>query len=154
MKSLHNFKVLKGRRQHQQSFLWFCINYLYITFWVSVYKFYSNIHKTETTINNPKFRIIVNRKLLFVIFRFYHSFEFIEQLKLNIFKSGNETRFAALYRLSKITIHPEYTPQGDKNDIALIQTARPMNFNEAVGAVCLPFRLVKSKSCQIKQLYE
>lgn len=54
--------------------------------------------------------------------------------------SGNETQFSALYRISQIVIHPEYTSQGDKNDIAVIQTTRPITFNEAVGPVCLPFR--------------
>ncbi|KAG4069013.1 hypothetical protein HA402_008324 [Bradysia odoriphaga] len=49
------------------------------------------------------------------------------------YRTGNETKFAALYRLSRTVIHPDYRPQDDKNDIALVQTARPMNFNEAVG---------------------
>lgn len=58
------------------------------------------------------------------------------------FEPGNDTNFAALYRLTTIIPHREYSSIDDKNDIALIQTSRPMSFNEAVGAVCLPFRYV------------
>lgn len=65
---------------------------------------------------------------------------FFDYTYVPIFIPGNETRYAALYRLARIYIHPEYTADGDKNDIALIRTSRPMQFNEAVGPVCLPFR--------------
>ncbi|KAJ6647071.1 Venom serine protease 34 [Pseudolycoriella hygida] len=60
------------------------------------------------------------------------------------YRTADETRYAALYKLSKVQIHPEYDPVENKNDMALIQTQYAMQFNEAVGAVCLPFRHVDS----------
>lgn len=69
-----------------------------------------------------------------------HSPLLLSRIFSNFFVSGDETKFAAAYRLSRAVIHPGYTTEGEKHDIALIQTTHPMTFNEAVGPVCLPYR--------------
>lgn len=48
-----------------------------------------------------------------------------------------DTPYARLYNLQWFNPHPGYA--GDNNDIALVLTTQPIEFNVAVGPVCLPF---------------
>ncbi|XP_062559127.1 venom serine protease-like [Armigeres subalbatus] len=54
--------------------------------------------------------------------------------------TGSDTSYARVYRISKLLTHPGFTSNPVSNDIALIRTSQPMNFNEGVGPVCLPWK--------------
>ncbi|XP_038610497.1 transmembrane protease serine 5 [Tachyglossus aculeatus] len=40
--------------------------------------------------------------------------------------------------VEEITLHPQYSPRSHDYDIALLRLQTPLNFSNAVGAVCLP----------------
>lgn len=50
-----------------------------------------------------------------------------------------QSRYAATYRIAGVVIHPDYDPLSMLNDIAIAKTG-PIEFNPAVGPVCLPIR--------------
>lgn len=50
---------------------------------------------------------------------------------------GWDTQYARLYNLRWFNVHPGYS--GDNNDIALVLTSQAIEFNVAVGPVCLPY---------------
>lgn len=50
---------------------------------------------------------------------------------------GWDTQYSRLYNLRWFNVHPGYS--GDNNDIALVLTAQAIEFNAAVGPVCLPY---------------
>ncbi|XP_063709015.1 venom serine protease-like [Culicoides brevitarsis] len=52
---------------------------------------------------------------------------------------GNDTSFAALYLIEKITRHEDYNSVTYANDIALMKTKKEIKFNIAVGPACLPY---------------
>ncbi|XP_063709016.1 uncharacterized protein LOC134837564 [Culicoides brevitarsis] len=52
---------------------------------------------------------------------------------------GQDTKFAALYLVEKITKHENYHPLTHVNDIALLKTSNEIKFNIAVGPACLPY---------------
>lgn len=51
---------------------------------------------------------------------------------------GWDTPYTKLYNLRWFNRHPGYNG-GDFNDIALVLTASPIEFNAGVGPVCLPY---------------
>lgn len=57
-------------------------------------------------------------------------------------KTGNDSPFAMLYRLTQFLRHPQYNQRTGANDIALLRTDVPMRFNRGVGPACLPFKFV------------
>lgn len=62
------------------------------------------------------------------------------KLIFSCFEIGNDTRYAALYRLAQIIQHMSYSADSNQNDISLLRTSTPIAFSIAVGAACLPFR--------------
>ncbi|XP_075985634.1 venom serine protease-like isoform X2 [Anticarsia gemmatalis] len=54
--------------------------------------------------------------------------------------TGNETSAAKGYAIAQYIIHPGYTTSNYDNDIALIKVATPIQFNDRVSPVCLPFK--------------
>ncbi|XP_018342545.1 PREDICTED: venom serine protease-like [Trachymyrmex septentrionalis] len=55
-------------------------------------------------------------------------------------KTGKETNATKIYWLYECTIHPEYNVKEDDNDIAVCKTVKSIEYNAAVGPVCLPFQ--------------
>lgn len=51
---------------------------------------------------------------------------------------GTDSKYARLYGLRTFVRYPYYTG-GDANDIALVGTSEPIQYNPAVGPVCLPW---------------
>ncbi|KXJ67974.1 hypothetical protein RP20_CCG006956 [Aedes albopictus] len=54
--------------------------------------------------------------------------------------TGSDTGYAQAYVIAQFLSHPGFTTQPVSNDIALIRTYQPMQFNEGVGPVCLPWK--------------
>ncbi|XP_065076539.1 venom serine protease-like isoform X1 [Ochlerotatus camptorhynchus] len=54
--------------------------------------------------------------------------------------TGAETPYAQAYIIAQFLSHPGFTTRPVSNDIALIRTLQPIQFNEAVGPVCLPWK--------------
>lgn len=54
--------------------------------------------------------------------------------------TGSDTPYAQAYIIAQFLSHPGFTTQPVSNDIALIRTLQPIQFNEAVGPVCLPWK--------------
>lgn len=54
--------------------------------------------------------------------------------------AGNDSQYAALYRIGATIVHERYNVTDGLNDIALVRTANAMTFNDGVSAVCLPFK--------------
>lgn len=54
--------------------------------------------------------------------------------------AGNDSRYAALYRIGSTIIHSRYNVTSGLNDIGLVRTSAAMTFNAGVSAVCLPFK--------------
>ncbi|GAB0090087.1 venom serine protease [Sergentomyia squamirostris] len=53
--------------------------------------------------------------------------------------TGVETPFTRLLTISRFIVHPSYTAQPSRNDIALVQPSTMIFFNAGVAPVCLPF---------------
>lgn len=51
-----------------------------------------------------------------------------------------ETIYEDNYGILKIIKHPQYNPTTYENDIALLQTDRPILFSRGVGPACLPLK--------------
>ncbi|XP_039494216.1 venom serine protease [Drosophila santomea] len=60
--------------------------------------------------------------------------------------TGSESIYAAQYRIQNIINHPGYmeTESGNINDIALLQTATPIEWSRGVAPICLPIRQAES----------
>lgn len=56
------------------------------------------------------------------------------------YKVGSDTSFAAVYTVASITRHPSYNPNTDVNDIAVVRTNQPIQYNAGVAPACLPFQ--------------
>ncbi|XP_044265432.1 ovochymase-1-like [Tribolium madens] len=54
--------------------------------------------------------------------------------------SGDDTPYAAVYKISNMISHPNYDQNTQVNDLAVLQTEKPIEFSLFVGPVCLPFR--------------
>lgn len=50
---------------------------------------------------------------------------------------------ARLFVISKFIAHPQYDSTINLNDIAVIRTKTEMEFNGAIGPICLPFRFTE-----------
>lgn len=50
-----------------------------------------------------------------------------------------ESRYAATYRIFGVVLHPDYDSLSMLNDAAIVKTG-PIEFNPAVGPICLPIR--------------
>lgn len=50
----------------------------------------------------------------------------------------NDSKPVQVHAAQKIIMHPKYDPNTDRNDIALIKMARPIEFNDYSAPVCLP----------------
>uniref|UniRef100_A0A182N2U7 Peptidase S1 domain-containing protein n=1 Tax=Anopheles dirus TaxID=7168 RepID=A0A182N2U7_9DIPT len=55
-------------------------------------------------------------------------------------KAGTDTSYSQVYLVAQFMPHAGFTVKPMANDIALVRTAQPMQFNVAVGPVCLPWR--------------
>ncbi|KAH8316288.1 hypothetical protein KR067_004596 [Drosophila pandora] len=57
-------------------------------------------------------------------------------------RTGNESMYAAQYRIQSIINHPGYaeTTSGNINDISLLQTATRIEWSRGVAPICLPIR--------------
>ena len=58
--------------------------------------------------------------------------------------TGNDTIFAALYKIESVIKHELYNSTTGNNDIALVKTSDYMRFNRAVGPVCLPYTFMRN----------
>ncbi|XP_044744420.1 venom serine protease-like isoform X2 [Coccinella septempunctata] len=54
--------------------------------------------------------------------------------------TGADTPYAQIYLTERFIIHPEFNPQTQNNDIAMVKTRMNIAFSLYVGPVCLPFR--------------
>lgn len=54
--------------------------------------------------------------------------------------TGSDTSYAQAYVIAQFLSHPGFTTKPVSNDIALIRTYQPMQFNEGVSPVCLPWK--------------
>lgn len=54
------------------------------------------------------------------------------------FDVGYDTPYAEVYRFAYVYAHPQYNSNTDQNDIAVLKTSTQIQFNVAVGPVCLP----------------
>lgn len=54
----------------------------------------------------------------------------------------NDSPATKAYRVDRFTKHPQYSANTQDYDIAIIRVAEPIQFNERVGPVCLPFKYV------------
>ncbi|KAL7738142.1 hypothetical protein ACLKA6_006485 [Drosophila palustris] len=50
-----------------------------------------------------------------------------------------ESMFASQYAIQRIFLHPDYNSMRVTNDIALLQTVRPIVWSRGVAPICLPF---------------
>lgn len=50
---------------------------------------------------------------------------------------GNDTPYSQLHKLQSVVKHSAYQQNSDLNDIAIVRTVQPIEFNIAVGPVCL-----------------
>ncbi|KFB50060.1 AGAP011908-PA-like protein [Anopheles sinensis] len=55
------------------------------------------------------------------------------------YRTGLETPYSAIYNIEQIIIHESYNEQTRDNDISILKTTTEIDFNRAVGPVCLPF---------------
>lgn len=61
-------------------------------------------------------------------------------IKIFLINIGGDTLYSQTIPLVAATINPGYNQVTYDNDIAIVQTATPISYNQAVGPVCLPFR--------------
>ncbi|XP_053692577.1 venom serine protease 34-like [Sabethes cyaneus] len=54
--------------------------------------------------------------------------------------TGAETMYAQLYVVAEFLKHPGFTMHPIENDIALLRTVQPIQYNPGVGPVCLPWK--------------
>lgn len=52
--------------------------------------------------------------------------------------------YTIVYRVSMLVPHPFYTEPPFTNDVGLVRTANPIQFNQFVGPVCLPWKFRES----------
>ncbi|XP_058128386.1 venom serine protease-like [Anopheles ziemanni] len=55
------------------------------------------------------------------------------------YRTGLETPYSAIYNIEQIITHESYNEQNRDNDISILKTTAEIDFNRAVGPVCLPF---------------
>lgn len=53
--------------------------------------------------------------------------------------TGVDTRYAAIYPLSRLLIHPGFNLASSANDIAILFTTSTIAFNYGVSPACLPY---------------
>lgn len=55
--------------------------------------------------------------------------------------TGNDTRYAEVYRIESFIKHESYDPNSETNDydIAVVKTANNIRYTRGVGPVCLPY---------------
>lgn len=58
--------------------------------------------------------------------------------------TGDDTIFAALYRIAQVIKHELYNPNTGINDIALVKTSNYMKYNRGVGPACLPYAFMRN----------
>ncbi|CAO1358832.1 unnamed protein product [Diamesa serratosioi] len=58
--------------------------------------------------------------------------------------TGNDTIFAALYRIASVIKHELYNSTTGNNDIALVRTSEYIKYNRGVGPVCLPYAFMRN----------
>uniref|UniRef100_A0A182WDZ5 Peptidase S1 domain-containing protein n=1 Tax=Anopheles minimus TaxID=112268 RepID=A0A182WDZ5_9DIPT len=54
-------------------------------------------------------------------------------------KTGSDTTYSQVYLVAQFMSHPSFTVKPVSNDIALVCTQQPIQYNPAVGPVCLPW---------------
>uniref|UniRef100_A0A182Y9G7 Peptidase S1 domain-containing protein n=1 Tax=Anopheles stephensi TaxID=30069 RepID=A0A182Y9G7_ANOST len=54
-------------------------------------------------------------------------------------KTGSDTSFSQVYIVAQFMSHPSFTVKPVSNDIALVRTQQPIQYNAAVGPACLPW---------------
>ncbi|XP_076243634.1 venom serine protease 34-like [Calliopsis andreniformis] len=54
--------------------------------------------------------------------------------------TGKDTNATALYRISRVVVHPNYNKMSYSYDIAVAQINGTISYSNAVGPACLPFR--------------
>uniref|UniRef100_A0A8W7PIR6 Peptidase S1 domain-containing protein n=1 Tax=Anopheles coluzzii TaxID=1518534 RepID=A0A8W7PIR6_ANOCL len=54
-------------------------------------------------------------------------------------KTGTDTSFSQVYIVAQFMSHPGFTVRPVANDIALVRTERPIQYNPGVGPACLPW---------------
>lgn len=57
-----------------------------------------------------------------------------------MFVAGTDTNATALYRITSMTLHPDFNNVSLENDVAVVKTETTVVFSAYVGPVCLPFR--------------
>uniref|UniRef100_A0A182QNQ3 Peptidase S1 domain-containing protein n=1 Tax=Anopheles farauti TaxID=69004 RepID=A0A182QNQ3_9DIPT len=55
-------------------------------------------------------------------------------------KTGTDTSYSQVYLVAQFMPHSGFTVKPMANDIALVRTQQPIQFNPAVGPACLPWR--------------
>ncbi|XP_053680908.1 venom serine protease-like [Anopheles nili] len=55
-------------------------------------------------------------------------------------KTGSDTSYSQVYVLAQFLSHSGFTLKPVANDIALVRTQQPIQYNPGVGPVCLPWR--------------
>ncbi|XP_052862916.1 venom serine protease-like [Anopheles cruzii] len=54
------------------------------------------------------------------------------------YRNGLETPYSAIYNIEQIIVHEGYDERTRDNDVSLLRTASGIDWNRAVGPVCLP----------------
>ena len=71
---------------------------------------------------------------------FYHLiFFFLLNVSFSIsFNTDTPKKYAAIYTVSNVIVHPQYSKDPVNNDIAIYVTATPIEWSRGVGPICLP----------------
>ncbi|XP_052888963.1 venom serine protease-like [Anopheles moucheti] len=55
-------------------------------------------------------------------------------------KTGSDTSYSQVHIVAQFMSHPSFTVKPLANDVALVRTQQPIQYNPGVGPVCLPWR--------------
>lgn len=85
---------------------------------------------------------LINDRFILTAAHCLATYQDVSKMVVTLGSITKEDRFnRPNLKVETIHIHPEYIPDGEINDIALIKLMNPFTFNDTVKPICLPLFL-------------